>query len=232
MPADMCPFCNETTEKGTPTETACTICGKRFVTDKVCSKGHAVCIPCSSNADEMIRQICLKNDSKNPVEILERLMSLPQIPMHGPIHHRLVGSALLSAYRNSGGELDLEYALDDLKWRSSNVPGGACGEWGCCGAGVSAGMTLGIILDNGPMEREKWPIPMRLTSRTLASISSVHGPRCCKRDSYFTMVEAIKFISENLDVDMELPEKIVCTRRSNNRQCIGSDCPFSDIGKD
>ena len=50
--------------------------------------------------------------------------------MHGPEHHVMVGSALLAAYKNAGGEIDLPEALLEMMNRGKAVPGGVCGFWG------------------------------------------------------------------------------------------------------
>ena len=60
--------------------------------------------------------------------------------MHGPEHHVMVGAALLTAYKNAGGNIELKDALIEMMHRGKAVPGGACGFWGACGAGISAGM--------------------------------------------------------------------------------------------
>ena len=56
-----------------------------------------------------------------------------------------MGAALLTAYKNAGGEIDLQQALVEMMSRGRSVPGGACGFWGACGAGISAGMFVSII---------------------------------------------------------------------------------------
>lgn len=76
--------------------------------------------------------------------------------MHGPEHHVMVGSALLTAYKNAGGEIDLVKALSEMQARGKKVPGGACGFWGACGAGVSAGMFVSIVTGSTPLTNEAW----------------------------------------------------------------------------
>ena len=39
----------------------------------------------------------------------------------------MVGSALLTAYKNAGGEIDLPEALLEMMNRGKAVPGGVCG---------------------------------------------------------------------------------------------------------
>ena len=101
--------------------------------------------------------------------------------MHGPEHHVIVPCVLLTAYRNNGGGIELEKALREAVRRASQVPGGACGYWGVCGAAAGAGIYLSILLGSNPVHKDAWPIPQRLVSDCLRAIADVGGPRCCKR---------------------------------------------------
>ena len=170
-------------------------------------------------------EICLSHKSKDPIEILEKLMELPSCRMHGPEHHVLVGAALLTAYRNAGGTIDLASALEELHKRASSVPGATCGYWGACGACLSTGQFLSIVTDSGPLATEQWGTCMNMTAKSLTAVAAVGGPRCCKRDSYLSVLSAIDFTKENLNIAMErtIP---VCSRSSQNLQCIGNRCPF------
>lgn len=105
--------------------------------------------------------------------------------MHGPEHHILVGSALLTAYKNAGGELDFKAALAGKQFGLSN----------------------------------------QMTSLALEQIGKVGGPRCCKRDSYLSVLAAVDFTAKNLGVEMDRAH-VVCSRSSQNRQCLGTKCPF------
>ncbi len=55
--------------------------------------------------------LCLEQVSRDPVVILERMMEQPFCHMHGPEHHIMVGAALLTAYKNAGGAIELQPAL-------------------------------------------------------------------------------------------------------------------------
>lgn len=138
----------------------------------------------------------------------------------------MVGAALLTAYKNAGGEIDLPKALSEIKSRGQNVPGGSCGFWGACGAGISSGMFVSIISGATPLAQEPWGLANRMTARSLEAIGSVGGPRCCKRDSFLSILSAIDFVKEHFGVEMEKPE-IVCSFSELNNQCIGKRCPFS-----
>ena len=54
---------------------------------------------------QMIKDICLKETSRNPIKIVKRLMKIDNIPIHGPIHHIIDGFAFLTAMYNAGVEL-------------------------------------------------------------------------------------------------------------------------------
>ena len=170
--------------------------------------------------------MCLAERSTDPIAIVWRLMDLPFCHMHGPEHHVMVGAALLTAYKNAGGALDLEQALREIYSRGKAVPGGACGFWGACGAGISAGQFCAIATQSTPLAREPWGLSNRMTARALDSIGTVGGPRCCKRDSFLSILAAVDFAREQLGVKMERTVPI-CTYSPQNSQCLGVRCPFS-----
>jgi hypothetical protein len=146
--------------------------------------------------------------------------------MNGPEHNILVGASLLTAFANSGGKIDLQSCLLEILSRGRQVPGGACGFWGACGAGISAGMFVAIVTGSTPLADNAWGLANTMTSRALAAIGKIGGPRCCKRDSYLSLREAVAFTAEHLGVHMELGD-ILCCHSGENNQCLGRRCPFS-----
>ena len=118
--------------------------------------------------------------------------------------------------------------LQEMHSRGKAVPGGACGFWGACGAGISAGQYMAIATKSTPLAVEPWGLSNRMTARALEAIGSVGGPRCCKRDSWLAILAAIDFTREQLGV--ELTKTIpVCDHSRKNNQCIGKRCPFSEV---
>lgn len=204
----------------------CAICHKKELSKTRCVNGHYVCNECHTKGIDSIFGVCLAETSKNPVEILNKMMVLPFCHMHGPEHHIMVGAALLTAYKNAGGEIDLSKALTEMKNRGQQVPGGACGFWGACGAGISTGMFVSVISSSTPLSGESFGLSHRMTAKSLDAIGSVGGPRCCKRDSYLSILSAINFVEEHFGVEMEKTE-IVCEFSAKNNQCLGKCCPFS-----
>ena len=209
----------------TEQEMECILCHKKERSKTVCQKGHYVCNECHMNGIDSIIGLCMKEKSKNPFSILKKMMNMPFCHMHGPEHHIMVGSALLTAYKNAGGKIDLEKSLTEMQARAKKVPGGVCGFWGACGAGISAGMFISIITGSTPLANEEWGLSNQMTSKALGAIGKIGGPRCCKRDSFTAITEAGEFVKENLGIEMET-EKPVCTHFEQNNQCIKERCPY------
>ncbi len=206
----------------------CAICHKQENSKTRCVSGHYVCDECHTAGMDVIVGLCLNQTSKDPVVILNEMMNQPFCHMHGPEHHVMVGASLLTAYHNAGGDIDLKAELAEMMSRGRKVPGGTCGYWGACGAGVSSGIFISIIAGSTPLAQEPFALCHRMTSTSLGKIADVGGPRCCKRDSYLSILSAIDFVKEHFGVEMEKHE-IVCTHASENKQCIGERCPFSEI---
>lgn len=227
---DECLICNAPLEYlETDEMMECSICHKQENSKTKCVKGHYVCNECHTAGMDSIIGLCLKETSKNPIEIMEKLMSQPFCHMHGPEHHVMVGSALLTAYKNAGGDIgdiDLHQALIEMMSRGKSVPGGACGFWGACGAGISSGMFVSIISKSTPLTVEPFGLSNLMTSKALEKIGTVGGPRCCKRDSYLSILAAIDIVKEHFGIELASKE-IVCSHAAQNNQCIGKRCPFS-----
>ena len=204
----------------------CAICHKKENSKTRCIHGHYICNECHTAGMDSIIGLCLTETSRDPVTIIEKMMAMPFCHMHGPEHHVMVGAALLTAYKNAGGDIDLSSALTEMMNRGKSVPGGACGFWGACGAGISTGMFISIISGSTPLGQEPFALSHKMTAKSLGKIGEIDGPRCCKRDSYLSILSAIDFVKENFGVEMVKPE-IVCTHSSQNNQCIGKRCPFS-----
>lgn len=203
----------------------CAICHKKENSKTRCVNGHYVCNECHTKGMGSIVKICLEETSHDPVEIMEKLMSQPFCHMHGPEHHVMVGAALLTAYKNAGGDIDLPAALMEMMNRGKSVPGGACGFWGACGAGISSGMFISIVSKSTPLAKEPFALSHQMTSTALGKIGEIGGPRCCKRDSFLSILAAVDFVKEHFGVIMG-ESKVVCRYAHGNNQCIGKRCPF------
>lgn len=205
----------------------CSFCGKTFLSNTKCREGHYVCDACHEKQGiREILEICRRETSTNPAEILVKMMENPYVYMHGPEHHVMVGAALLTACHNAGREMDFPAVLEEMRDRGSQIPGGACGMWGACGAALSAGICFSIMTSSSPLSVETWGLGNRLTAACLSAIGETGGPRCCKRDSFTALHEAVKFIGKNLGIVLEEPEQLLCRFSDRNSQCIRFRCPY------
>ncbi len=205
----------------------CSFCGGEFASYASCEDGHFVCDEC--HAKEGVRRIiafCKTSTSRDPIAIMQALMDDPYVYMHGPEHHVMVGAALLTAYHNSGGKLELDKALEEMQARGGKYPGGSCGFWGCCGAAVSTGMFMSIVLGTTPLSGKSWGLCNQMSSEALAAIAALGGPRCCKRNSFTAAKAAVRFVKKKLEISMQLPERIPCSHSPENRECLKTRCPY------
>ncbi len=162
----------------------------------------------------------------DPVKIFNSIAKKDFVRMHGPEHHVLDGGCLIKAFYNAGGQIDIEKGFEYLVKEGAKMPGAMCGMWGVCGAVTSVGAALSFIDSTGPLSTDgSWGKHMEYTSRALSRLAETKGPRCCKRDGYIALKEAVEFINESYNVRLEC-EKIECTFYPCNEQCIKERCPF------
>ncbi len=204
----------------------CSVCGEEKLSECACEDGHFVCDAChSAGLESFLIPFLLHSGEKCPQRLLEQVMALPQVHLHGPEHHTIVPCVLLTAYHNCGGGNDLKKDLAAALKRGKRVPGGICGFWGVCGAAAGAGIYLSVLLDSGPLNGEVWGVPQELTARCLQANARTGGPRCCKRTSRLAVHEAVLFTAERLGVQMP-EEDVSCRYTGENEECIGRACPF------
>ena len=223
-----CVICGKDLVYFSPAKTLeCSMCGERFETNASCADAHFVCDACHAQPGLLsITSHALTMDSKDPVTIAVRMMKEKPIHMHGPEHHYLIVAALLCAYKNSGGSVDLEKALRAARQRSKNVPGGACGMWGSCGAGIGAGIFISIITEATPLSVEEWGQANLATAKSLFDIAQNGGPRCCKRNTWLSILSAVDITKEITGVQMEKKTDVKCSFFTKNPTCKKGKCLF------
>jgi hypothetical protein len=228
-----CLFCGEElvyTEKSVKEQ--CFICKKEYETNTKCMNNHFICDGCHSlEALDFIENYCLNNnESINPFEQAFTLMHSSKIKANGPEHHFLVAAVLVNSFYNAKKNFDIKKEkLEIVKTRAGSIPGGYCGFYGNCGAGVANGIFISVITGATPLSKDEWKLANLITGMSLTSIAESGGPRCCKRDSFIAMTEAINFVNKHFRVNMEKPEKLVCEFSKYNKECTTKNCKFFDI---
>ena len=210
------------------TKTRCHFCQEEFESNVMCINGHFICDKChSSPANEVISQVCIDSESKDPIEIALGIMRHPKVAMHGPEHHFLVPAVLLSAYYNLKSEPDLkERRIKSAQRRARNILGGFCGYYGDCGAAVGTGIFISLITRANPLSKDEWKLSNLMTARSLFAVANIGGPRCCKRTSFLSLIEASAFLREHFSMALPVSKNVKCEFNSLNKECLADDCPF------
>lgn len=228
MTEESCAICNaELIHLEKPEKIQCSICKKEFESNKTCNNGHLICDSCQAlDTLDYIEQFCKNSKSTNPIDLAESLMNSPKIKMHGPEHHFLVPSVLLTAYYNTTGEKTLlPKKIKIARARSKNILPAFCGLYGACGAAIGTGMFLSIVLKCTPFSKTEWKLCGLMTSNSLKAITEDEGPRCCKRVTYHSLETAITFVEEHLNVKLE-SSQIKCSHNTKNKECIEDLCKY------
>ena len=179
----------------------------------------------SEKASLIIKDI--RNETgTNPIRIFKNMAQKPCVSIHGPEHHILDGASLLIAYKNAGGIIDIDEALEKLMFEGLRMPGAMCGLWGVCGAVTSIGAALAIIDGTGPLSADgTWGNHMQFTFCAISELGKVNGPRCCKRDAMIAFKHGIEYVNKTYGVHLE-QDFGKCEFSALNEQCIKERCPF------
>ena len=65
-----------------------------------------------------------------------------------------------------------------------------------------------------------------MTAKSLLSVANHGGPRCCKRNTFLSIMQAVEFSEENLHVAMNIDKGTKCDYSTLNAECLKNECPF------
>lgn len=178
-----------------------------------------------------IESACLAWEGNDPAALLEVLMSSDECPAFGPVHHVLVGAALLTCSctgKDGAAARDsLANDLAELERRAACVPGAACARWGVCGAAASCGMAFAIMAGNAPLRREGWSEGQLMVADILQQIARAGAPRCCKRDARIAVRAAAPWFNRELGTHLAEGDAIPsCSVFEANSACLQGACPY------
>jgi hypothetical protein len=207
----------------------CFYCGVMKETNACCGSGHYVCDAChNGTANDLIERYCRGTDCSSPLSMAITLMKSPLVKMHGPEHHFLVPAVLLASFYNRkvAERNVLAEKIEQARKRAEDVKGGFCGFWGACGAAVGAGIFMSLVTGANPLSDSERKLSNMITAECLRVIAENGGPRCCKRESFWTIITAAEFVQREFGVvlPMELPD--ACLFTTLNLECIRKRCRF------
>ncbi len=204
----------------------CEQCGRPEKSATVCLAGHYICDACHSDrALRRLPELARTTTAHAPEDILEELIRLPGLPMHGPEHHAMAGLALLLASERAGVELPGDFIGETIR-RSMQIPGGTCGYHGACGGAVSMGVAVSMITGATPVTGLARGMAHRATAMALLNCGDDEA-RCCKRALRKTVRTGRAFFAEELGINF--PQAVGqqdCVDISRNRECARGQCPY------
>ncbi len=234
MGKDKCEICGKqlkyVTQIDMCRELACEFCGRVDLVNTFCPDNHYICSTChAKGAIEVIEEICEKTEIKNPFFLADKIMKHPNFKIYGPEHHGLVPAVLLTALKNNkikktnGEEITFSDTKEAIK-RASKIPGGWCGFYGSCGAGMGAGVFISIFTGATPSKDKERTFSIQITSRAFNKIAD-NLEHCCKRSVRISICEALDFLKEKFSIELDYkPGK--CSFSKINDKCEGKKCPF------
>jgi len=207
-------------------ELSCSFCGQEYPANACCEAKHFVCDDCHRESGlEVTKTICHKTRETDLITLLKLIRSHPAIPMHGPEHHAMIPGIILASFRNSGGDLTKETITTGIN-RGAQIPGGACGFWGACGAAIGAGIAVSSILAATPLTPSPRQAAQSFSAKILSKIAKYKGGRCCQRETWLALTETAKLSKEILTIPLTANDSLKCDQYLKNRECIRKACPL------
>ena len=229
---DKCEICGKpliyVTQTDMCKELACEFCGKKDLANTFCLDNHYICSNChAKGAVEVIEEVCEKTDIKDPFLLATKIMKHPKFKVYGPEHHVLTPAVILTALKNNNikkpnGE---DITFKDIKEainRASKIPGGWCGFYGSCGAGMGSGVAMSIFTGATPAKDKERTLANQMTARSLSKIAD-DLEHCCKRSVRISIIEALDFLKEKFNIKLDYsPDK--CAFSGINDRCEKEKC--------
>jgi 7,8-dihydro-6-hydroxymethylpterin dimethyltransferase len=205
----------------------CMVCGERGRTRTWCRDRHFVCETCrGAELMKLIEGMLDNARSADPVELFLRMRESQDLPMHGPEHHALVAAAFLLAYYDQYGTPSWADILDALQNAATALPGGSCGYWGACSAGLAVGMAYCAILGSDPTSGAPRAAAHWAVSAILGRIAEYPAARCCRRECLLALQAGCELSAALLPSPLRTAHREPCTQAADNPECIGAECPF------
>jgi hypothetical protein len=214
-----------------PIETHCDFCGKTKLTSHECESSHFLCDDCYNiPVTEYIKSTCLNYKGTDPIALAVEIMNSPVIKMHGSEHHFIVPAVLLTCINNTKENPEnLKSKLDVAEERAAaETPDKCTHSLGTCGAAIGTGVFLSMFLNRDHIHDDAWSLSNHIIADSLKKIAEHGGPRCCKRDTYFSLLTAIDYLNDHFAYSFNKSEA-KCTFSLRNKSCGLEECIFYNM---
>lgn len=209
-----------------PIETRCIECGEVNSTYIICKDGHYYCNHCAAKKSikNLYESITLIDD-KNPIDVAEKLLMDCGVCGNSP--HAIVTASFLMAYRNVTSRIDSNTIIEGID-RAAKIPGGWCGYYGACGAGIGLGVAFSVLLEATPLSDEERSISNIATAEALKCVADQGGPRCCTASVRRVIEKSIELAEIYLKVSFPKRKKMFgnCWQSQFNEDCRNEKCKY------
>jgi len=231
---DICDICGQSLDYATQLEKrkdlTCYFCGQVYSTNIFCPNDHYICDAChTSEPIKILTQFCHTTALKDPFTIADQIMKHPKFKLYGPEHHVLTPAAILTALKNTGikkpnGKPIKVSDIDEAIRRASKIPGGWCGFYGSCGAGMGSGVAISVFTEATPSTDKERTLANQMTARSLNKIAD-NLEHCCKRSVKLSICETLEFLRERFNLELKYSPK-QCEFSKVNPKCVKTKCPM------
>ncbi|MDO5843581.1 MAG: DUF5714 domain-containing protein [Methanocorpusculum sp.] len=225
-----CPVCGGIVEqKNIQRNGKCQICGKEHKSYHYCENGHDFCDICYGSFAFSNLTSIVNTESKNPVEILNMMMSDESFGLRGCIHCVATPLSLVLAYRNIEGigRKSHDLLIELFKIEVERTPISLCKETGQCGIPVACGNALSNLLPVLNSMYENSTVGKRLKTVCLDAVKDIESKNiCCKKIAYTEVLTIADFTDRYLRVNFQMPEVIKCEYSQWNQNCEKENCAF------
>jgi hypothetical protein len=231
---DRCEICGKNLIYAISTEDCkeliCAFCNKKEIVNTYCIDHHYICNLChAKGAIEIIKEVCENTELKDPFQLADLIMKHHKFNMYGPEHHVLTPAVILTILKNNNIKKPdgNEITFSDIKGaitRASAIPGGWCGFYGSCGAGMGSGVAISIFTGATPAKNKPRTLANQMTSRALNKIAD-NLEHCCKRSVKLSLCETLNFLDEKFGIKLNYtPNR--CSFSEINDKCETVKCPL------
>ena len=227
-----CPICGAEMKKGHGERALCYFCGKEEVADYICPNGHYICQECRlASPEEISEKVINYLSTTNPIEIAERILQHPNVPVYGVEHHYIVPLSLIAAVRNFQDRKIKKSMINMIITRAKILPYGSCGILGDCGAAVGTGIAISALTHASYKSDKPRALAMETTAKNLLELSKQGGPRCCIQSVYAGIKIGVDIIREELKISLQKIDKITCKFYTLAPECKKEKCEYYPVMK-
>lgn len=208
----------------------CSSCGTKRESHIRCPQGHYLCDRCHSREFRtIIEQTAFTTTSQDPLEIAERLMAHPALPMLGCEHALIAGASLMAALGNATAGTDRERNIREVMNRTEKqAHGGYCGLTGVCGIAPAVGACFSVYLGAHCGSDREQKITMEAAARVTQALADLTGPSCCKAYVRAALTTAADALVQTLGITLPISNTAPACNDADRHPhgCRKTACPY------